>query len=135
MIFGVRLAMLHPRVAGRSCEQCKKWLYNEDGRPTMRGRGEEAVHLPRLPQDPTPCWKCPKVPQGARAVPASAVELTPRLWKAYDHYLCCRAVGSFPDDHWVRQNASLIRAVEDAAGPMRQSMMLESMVALLAGGR
>jgi hypothetical protein len=33
---------------------------------------------------------------------------------AYEHYRTCRAVGAFPDDPIVRQNALLIRDVEDS---------------------
>ncbi len=126
--------MLHPRVASRSCAECMAWLFNDDGKPTMKGRGDEAVRVPRRPGEPTPCWKCPKIPEGAKPVPESACELDDRLWQAYDHYLCCRAVGSFPADHWVRTHASLFRSVEDALGPMRQSSLLQSVVNLLSSG-
>ena len=32
---------------------------------------------------------------------------------AYEHYKQCRAVGQFPDDSIVRENAAIIRGVED----------------------
>ena len=100
--------MNHPLVASRSCGECKQWLYDEDGTRTERA----GVPAPRPRGQPTPCYKCPKVPKGKPPIPESAVELTDRNWKVWQHYRECKATGRFPDDAIVRQHAAVIREVE-----------------------
>ena len=68
----------------------------------------------RLPTVPTPCFKCPKIPQGVERVATNAIEPSDRSWQAYQHYRECRAVGAFPNDAICRRNAAIIRAVEDS---------------------
>lgn len=49
---------------------------------------------------------CPKgTPEDSRA-------LSPKNALAYWHYQQCSAIGSFPDDAIVRQNAAIIRSAE-----------------------
>ncbi len=50
---------------------------------------------------------CPK------GTPENQKTLTPANLDCYMHYRQCRAVGSFPDDPLVRQNAEIIRTQED----------------------
>lgn len=106
----MRLLLAHPLVAARSCEDCARWVYLDDGRQQLR------LGLPvlRPKGTPTPCWKCPKVPEDAPAkVREHAEELSDQNWLAYRHYLECRAVGRFPDDPIVRRQASLVRQVTE----------------------
>lgn len=119
---GCRLVLLHPEVAGRSCGDCQKWMYDDTvermGRRTIRG----GRPVERIKDQNPPCHRCPKVPEGTSdPSPSSAVELSERNWEAYKHYLECRAVGTWPDDPSgiVRRNAMLIRQVEDAAHESR----------------
>ncbi len=65
---------------------------------------------------PTPCWKCPKIPDEAPKSPAFAVEPTERSRQIIAHYHRCRAVGRFPADPLVERNAAVIREYEDEWG-------------------
>lgn len=107
----MKVLLFHPEWA-RSCTDCRTWMYNEDGRQSMRA----GVPLRRPRGTLTPCHKCPKIPADAprRAWWAAAGELSARNRQAYRHYRECRAVGVFPDDPIVRRNAALIRRVEEA---------------------
>jgi len=86
-------------------------------------RGEKPI--PRDPGERLPCFKCPRC-EGEEKRPNSNADLSERNWRAYQHYRECRAVGRFPDDPIVRQNASLIRMVEDAVErqEFRESIMM-----------
>lgn len=108
----MRLILLHPGVARRSCEACVAYLHHEPGGSVVTRGGKP---VPRAPGSKPPCVSCPKIPPGADPNPASAAELTGRSEDAYRHYLECRAVGQFPDDPIVRHTAMLIRSAEDAA--------------------
>ena len=111
---GVRLILLHPEWASRSCADCQAWSYDDDGQRSTRGGKDQ----PRPPGSLTPCWKCPKIPDGTppeERNPSSAVELDERNRRAWRHYLECRATLSFPDDDIVRRNAAILRGVEDEA--------------------
>jgi hypothetical protein len=57
--------------------------------------------------------QCEKIPHGEVKVRANAVELSERNFLAYQHYLECRATGSFPDDAIVRRNARVLRSIMD----------------------
>lgn len=96
-----------------------------------RGQDEDGTPLrvERIPQqEPRCCW-CPKVPRGTEPVPENAVELNAMNWRAYQHYLECKAVGQFPgDDPIVRRNAMLIRGVEEAAARMETALANGGMV-------
>ncbi len=117
------LILRHPEVAFRDCGHCRKWQYDEKtGRQTM-WHGKPLARPPKLK---LPCeyilpngqTKCPKgSPHAGRA-------LTEANYEAYDHYLQCRATGSFPDDPIVRRNAAVIRAVEDSVADQRQHEQL-----------
>lgn len=127
-MMGVRLVLLYPEVAGRDCEDCKKWVY-EDSPDAMAegpmefppGSGKPNPRIP-LPQFGPRCDWCPKVPKGDPPKPESAVELSAKNWRAYRHYLECRAIGTFgaaADDPIVRRNAMLIKRVQEEAEQVR----------------
>lgn len=48
-------------------------------------------------------------------------ELSPKNWKAYQHYRECVAVGDFPRDATVRKNAAIIRLVEESAAEIKRA--------------
>lgn len=68
---------------------------------------------------PTPCRWCPKIPPDTSPKPENAVELSERNRRALNHYLECRAIGTFPDDPWVRRNAVVFRAIMDSVAEDR----------------
>jgi hypothetical protein len=50
------LIFYHPKVAYRSCDECRKWQYNEETGEVVQHRGEPLERV-----TPTPCAKCPKI--------------------------------------------------------------------------
>lgn len=119
----MRLLLLHPAVANRSCDDCRKYLYHD--KPGQFGdavtRGGRPVRRPlnTLP----PCAYCPKqpptVPERDRT-PLTAEDLSEKNWQAYQHYGECKAVGEFPDDDIVRRNAAIVARAEKAADQITQ---------------
>lgn len=68
----------------------------------------EGTDLP-IPRDDgclPPCMiaeiGCPK------GAPDAGLELTPKNWRALEHFKICRAVGRFPQDSLVEQNAAIL---------------------------
>jgi hypothetical protein len=119
----MRLVLLHPAVANRSCAKCKEWLYDDKPgnfapHPVNHGWGDK-----KRKGGKTPCWMCPKqpseVPEKDRS-PATAIDLSDRNWKAYLHYLECSAVNDFPKDEIVRQCASIIKNAEKLGEKVQQ---------------
>ena len=91
-----------------------------DGKPAVRPAGgkapcEATIGAPREVRERI----CPKID------PDSGVELNEANRQAYEHYLECRAVGSFPDDPIVKHNAKVIRQMEDihAAGKLELAII------------
>lgn len=127
----------YPRIASRSCQDCATYVYNEDGTPTMRA----GIHQKRPQGMPTPCHTCPKIPTGVMPVPENALELTPRLARAYRHYRGCKAVGRFPihphgEDEIVVDNARIIAGVErivEVEGRKRLELVMASVFAVAGG--
>jgi hypothetical protein len=120
-----------------SCEQCASWIYDDDWQRKKDAAGND---MPRFQGMATPCSSCPKVVASAEQkrtlhflqLRSMAVELNDRNRQAYKHYLECRAVGQFPDDAVVRQNAVIIRAEVDWAEQRKQQEPLQLLVALLS---
>lgn len=110
------MLILHPEVADRSCADCQRFLYDDTpdrmGPRSLRrdSTGKKTLPMYRPLNAGTPCHQCPKTPTKQRA---DAVEITPRVWYAYQHYRECLAVGNFPDDALVREQAAVFRDIED----------------------
>lgn len=123
MTFALRVLLLEPEIAARSCEDCQRFLYHDRG-PNDFGPRVERSGKPvlRLPKQKTPCAWCPKIVPGDPPEPASAQELTARNRSAYLHYLECKATGQFPADAIARRNAALIKRVEDDAEEVRGTL-------------
>lgn len=111
----MRLALFHPDWAARSCDDCKKYIYNDDGTVTTKTGPDGRTKLPVLRPEGTvtPCWQCPKIPEGVLPKSENAIELNAKNRTAFRHYKECRAVGRFPDDPIVLRNAAVIREIYD----------------------
>lgn len=108
-----------PKLACRSCDDCEKYEYDEDGDQVKEWDGKIELPVLRLPHNPPVCWACDKVPDKVRQLKqrhvtrADAINLTERNKLVYLHYRECRAVGVFPDDPIVRRHAGIIRDIQD----------------------
>ena len=60
--------------------------------------------------------------------------MTDRNWRAYVHYLECKAVGHFPNDPIVRRNAVTIMLVIDYCERMANRQSAASALGTLLGG-
>lgn len=120
----MRLQIVHPGIAGRDCGHCQKWLYDEQkGKVVERG----GVQVERPAAAPPPCRLHVGCPKGTPEKPKS---LSRRNQKAYWHYQQCRAVGRFPRDAIVEQNAAIIRAVEDSIQDGKVDLLMAKVGAL-----
>lgn len=131
----------------RSCADCQKYIYEEDGRRKVNRRtGLLVLNASGM----TDCCACPKISDRVfdeagneiRKVPANvkklrphAVEMTPRLLAAWRHYRECKAVGRFPDDPLVRANAVQFLDAETYAaedrGARREERLVEAILAAI----
>jgi hypothetical protein len=124
----VLLILQHPRIAHRSCEDCQRWLYDDgpDGTQQLSLRGGRPQRRPKA--SATPC----RTEQGCPAgTPEAQNRLSDKNTHAFAHYLECRAVGQFPDDPIVRQNAAIIRQAEEEAKEFRMVRALGPLAALI----
>jgi hypothetical protein len=115
---------LHPDAAARSCRDCRTYQYaDEPGRFAPHPLARRGLPVLRPAGAPTPCSWCAKQPPDLpphERTPDTAVELSERNWRAYQHYLECKAVGSFPDDPIVRRNAALFAQAHRVADQVAQ---------------
>lgn len=115
---GLRVLLLHPKWAMRSCDDCQRYRHHEDqsdelfGKPMCRPLNSDNK-ITRDRGEFPPCKVCPKIAPGDAPIPQNAQELSEKNWKAYQHWQECKAVGSFPDDAIVRKNAAIIQKVHD----------------------
>lgn len=125
---------MHHQWAKRSCFDCQKYLYNPDGEVTLRA-GQK---VERGGNDRPPCWKCPKIPEGSPPDPSSAIELSYKNRKAYEHWLEARAVGfkdNEKDDDIVRRNASILHNIYEQLSQQKNSeIVATALSAGLSGG-
>lgn len=136
----------HPKWASRSCEECKRWVYDDQGDKVLKTQQdpETGRFLPlpmaRPPGSPLECARCPKIPVSEyphydpRRAPEVACEMDAQCWQIYHHYQECKAVGHFPEDPLVRRHAGIIRGVEEAVAHADIRSRLDMIVALLSGG-
>lgn len=127
------MQLAHPLIAGRSCDDCVRWHYLEDGTPYYRSDGTRV----RRPKGVvTPCGNCPKIPMSippAERTPETGrrYEMTLRSRKALRHYQECRAVGTFPDDPLVRRNASILHEIDQACERRQRRQEMELLLAMM----
>lgn len=107
---GLRLELENPGLAKVSCNECRKfWMDPLTGQTVIRGgRKMERPDYARLL-----CETARGCPKGHYSNPKG---LSAKNRKAMRHYLECRAVGKFPDDAIVRNNAKIIARVLGECG-------------------
>jgi len=115
-MFALRVLLINPEIAARSCSDCQQFLYydrgpGEFGDVVMRGGKKQ----PRQRGQKTPCWCCPKIAPGDEPKPENAQELSDRNTMAFLFHRECAAVGHFPNDAIVRRNAAIIADAMSAA--------------------
>ncbi len=104
---GLRVLLNHPQVAFRSCDDCKRWLFDEE---TGKIKKRKGVEIPRPEGVGTPCERCPKKsPELAHLYELSAANL-----KTLEIYWQCRATNGASlkhSDDLLNHNLSLIHQV------------------------
>jgi hypothetical protein len=120
---GVVLQITHAEVAARTCEECKKWMYRDDGslilvkgKPMLRPAGVK-----------TPCITCPKCigtaktsQEGCKCDLSNKNLLT--IKRYYEHLA---APG--PVDDIMRRNFGVIRQVIDGMDRVHQRLQIQIM--------
>lgn len=114
LIYGTRLFATNPRLATRSCELCKRWLFDEDTGLVAKSGGK---YLARRKNTPTLCdsgsqEKCPK---GHHSDPR---EMSPKNNQALNHYLEWEGTGVCPHPECpiMRRNWMWIKRIFDKYG-------------------
>lgn len=101
---GVILDLTAPRIANRSCAECQKFWYLDNGLVAIRASTGEKELRPEFAL--TACqteFGCPK------GTPENQKSLTAANQWAWHHFKACDSIGVFPDDDLVRYNAGVIR--------------------------
>ncbi len=111
---GLELELTNPRLARRSCEECKKLWYSEQtGLVILRNNGEPVERF-----GPTLC----ETAEGcAKGTPDNQKSLSKTNRWAWSHFRHCDAIGVFPDDSIVKRNAVIIRQVIKAVEARRRA--------------
>jgi hypothetical protein len=126
--------LTQPKLAGRSCADCAKYVYGDDGE-VVRRPARTGLPVLRPKDSKPPCRGCAKIPEGAEPRPESAVTLSNRNLRAYQFYRECRAVGRWPDDAAVRHVAAVIRGVEEVVELSRAAALGGAFRGLFGGER
>ena len=75
--------LFHPRILARSCDDCQRWLFDDDHQKILR----VGIPVRRPAGSPTPCWKCPKQnPRQGRPLERDL----PRIGRAVELYFRIR---------------------------------------------
>lgn len=117
------LILDHPQVAYRDCAHCQAWMYDEDTGAVLKAPGT-GLDIARPKGVKTPCETSKGCPKGT---PENSNALSPKNWLAYQHYKRCKAVGRFPEDGIVEQNAGIISDAEQSVRDRQQWQLIELM--------
>lgn len=99
---GVLLERTNPKLAKRSCVDCKRFWFRESDGEIIRSN---STGEPMLREGMTMC----ETEAGClKGTPEKQKSLSKQNRWAYLHYQECKAIGSFPDDAIVRSNAMVI---------------------------
>lgn len=77
---GLWLLLTDPRLAARTCDECRAWVYDEKTRERVKRGGRDVARPKNVP---TPCHQCPK----QSPEQASQHELTAANHRTYETYL------------------------------------------------
>lgn len=99
---GILLLRTNPRIAKRSCVDCKTYWYSEE---TMLPIVSQSTGLRMLRVGPTMCESPEGCPKGT---PENQKNLNPANTHAVRHYMECVSIGHFPQDAIVAANAKII---------------------------
>ncbi|QDU53542.1 hypothetical protein Pan110_59340 [Gimesia panareensis] len=120
------LLLLHPDLYFRDCQHCLKYIYDEETGELQKFHGEPCKRVV-----PAPCCN-PKHPKFPGSCPKRTAEkpkvLSSKNAKTYQHWKECKAVGQFPDDDIVRQNAAIIQEIVDSVAEHKQLEMMSMMM-------
>lgn len=122
--------MTEPLIASRDCDHCQAYLYNEETGEveTLKATGEP---LPRYDACPPPCRDERGCPKGT---PENPLSLSDKNHRALRHFQRCRAVGKFPNDSQVEENARIIDSVERSIRESRECLTHELLKRSIARG-
>lgn len=120
----------HPEVATRSCDECKKFVFDKDGKKIRRRGGGYQTRNGALP----PCRLCPKVsPEEAHKF-----ELTTRNYRLYTVYKMIQATkGRYLSDEQMRdpllaENLAIIYEIQQSRD---RGMQAETLMTVLSATR
>lgn len=122
------LHLLHPMIEARGCGDCQKFQYDDsqDGsKQIVKRRGKPLERI-----SPPPCRTKQGCPKGTPEDPKS---LSPRNQKVYAHYQRCKAVGRFPDDSLVADNAAIIASIEESVARQKAEEQTSYLKAVIKG--
>lgn len=127
---GVVLELLHPQIARRSCDDCRRWIYN-DG---PNGNLEVMRREPGGPPEPRGVIPTPCEAGGGSSCPKghwrNQRSLTPQNAAAYRYHEMLRAAGRpLPADPIVLRNGLLIEAAKQRVAEFRRVEMLNTIKA------
>lgn len=98
------MEILHPEVAGRDCGVCREYDHDIDSGILRRQKGTNEP-IRRTAKNLPPCMTERGCPKGT---PENQRDFNQRNRWAWRHFITCQAMGRFPDDPLVHQNADLI---------------------------
>lgn len=129
------LVLQHPMIAIRDCGHCQEYFYDDDPRSPQYGNPRTKHNgTDELRKRDSSCPPLCRTPRGCpNGTPEEPQRLTDQNRAAYQHYRECQAVGDFPNDPVVRQNAMIIRAVEESVAQAKQEafqLLLVKMVGI-----
>lgn len=126
------LELLHPKVASRDCSHCLLYLYDEETGEPIRSRKKDGSLRLRDSSCPAPCRTSKGCPKGT---PENSLALNSANREAWEHWKECKAVGSFPDDPIVRQNAAIIEDALKTVETIRENNFRATLMRLATMGK
>lgn len=106
---GLQLALVHPELP--TCADCQRWMHDPKTWKLSR-KGGKPVPRPGIAGAGTPCYLCPKSDNDR---PCPENELSPRNWRAVEHFYQVKGGGRAPaGDSIFEKNAGIIAATIDA---------------------
>ena len=125
LVNGLKIITEHPEVAFRSCESCRKYIYDDKGEITL-WRGEKALRNGAK----VPCDTAKGCPKGHYDDP---VELSQQNQRFYAYHSEVKILGGVPENERFRWVTRRLGLVEDMKESMKQTGAMSLAQALLGG--